>query len=79
MRSAIRLHTRRPWALQLVWWLLACSVCTSLAACFASHGPKDSTETGNPPVIESNAVALHVMADGVHIVGAKWAPGRNFD
>jgi hypothetical protein len=51
-----------------------------LEACFSAHGgPKDSTETGNPPAIDTKLVTLKVSADMVHIAGAKGAvtPGGN--
>ncbi len=54
-----------------LWYALCCA---ALPGCFASHGgPKDSTETGNPPAIDSKLLSLEVSADEVHIVGEKGA------
>src|SRR5262245_42712958 len=53
-----------------------------LMGCASAHGPKDSTETGNPPVIDpkvdTGRIALVVRATGVHITGDAGAvtPGR---
>jgi hypothetical protein len=47
-----------------------------LAGCFDVHnsgGPKGSTETGNPPAIDSSLVALVVSKDEVHITGSEGA------
>jgi hypothetical protein len=50
-----------------------CSIILSLSACFASHGPKDATETGNPPVIDSRRVSLKLSSSSVHITGDEGA------
>ena len=40
------------------------------AGCSESYGgPKGSTETGNPPVLDSGAVSLVVSENAVHVVG----------
>jgi hypothetical protein len=44
-----------------------------LQACARTHGPQDSTETGNPPVIDAERVTLMVEHDEVHVVGDKGA------
>ena len=46
-------------------WLLA----AALAACTNVHGPKEGTQTGNPPVLDRGRVTLEVSADEVHITG----------
>jgi hypothetical protein len=54
--------------------VLALLFLAQLEACFSAHGgPKDSTETGNPPAIDTKLVTLKVSADMVHIAGAKGA------
>jgi len=40
-----------------------------LAGCFSANRPLDSTKTGNPPVIDSDRVALKVGSDEVHVIG----------
>jgi 2-phospho-L-lactate guanylyltransferase (CobY/MobA/RfbA family) len=54
-------------------WLSTAVLAVSLSACFGTHGPVDSTETGNPPVIDSRRVALEISADAVHVMGKKGA------
>jgi hypothetical protein len=51
---------------------LVIAVC-ALPACAKKHSPQDSTETGNPPVIDADRVALVVRDDEVHVVGEKGA------
>jgi hypothetical protein len=52
-------------------WLLVL-----LAACFTANTPSDSTQTGNPPFIDSKLVELVVSADGAKVVGKPGAvPG----
>lgn len=50
--------------------VLACLITgLSAAGCNMSYKPDVSTETGNPPVIDSTAVALVVTSDSVHVRG----------
>jgi hypothetical protein len=44
-----------------------------LHGCAKTHSPQNSTETGNPPVIDADRVALIVQDDVVHVVGEKSA------
>ncbi|HKU42221.1 MAG TPA: hypothetical protein VJR89_28880 [Polyangiales bacterium] len=48
---------------------LAVAGCALLVACFSANKPLDSTQTGNPPVIDTQRVGLHVRSDSVHVVG----------
>ena len=41
----------------------------SIAGCTESFKPDVSTETGNPPVIDGELVALVVTSDEVHVRG----------
>jgi hypothetical protein len=45
----------------------------ALHGCAKKHSPQDSTETGNPPVIDADRVALVVEGDEVHVVGENGA------
>ena len=47
-----------------IWLLVA-----ALAACTNTHGPKGSTQTGNPPLLDRARVTLEVGAADVHITG----------
>jgi alpha-tubulin suppressor-like RCC1 family protein len=47
------------------WSLLA----LVLIGCAKSHGPSVSTETGNPPLLDSGKVALVVVSDDVYVRG----------
>jgi hypothetical protein len=49
---------------RMIWLLIA-----ALAACTNAYGPKDSTQTGNPPILDDGRVSLEVSADEVHITG----------
>jgi hypothetical protein len=65
-RSGFRTQTRL-WLCAVLWALPA-------SGCFSTHGgPQDSTETGNPPVLDMHRVALKVSADTVHVTGEKGA------
>lgn len=39
------------------------------AACFSATKPLESTQTGNPPVIHTERVALHVTSKGARVIG----------
>ena len=47
-----------------IWLLVA-----ALAACTDAHGPREGTQTGNPPVLDRGKVKLEVGADEVHVTG----------
>ncbi|HKP64958.1 MAG TPA: carboxypeptidase-like regulatory domain-containing protein [Polyangiales bacterium] len=40
-----------------------------VAACFSANRPLDSTQTGNPPVIKTDRVALHLSSSDVRVIG----------
>lgn len=50
------------------WLLLAL-----LGACSHTHGPQDSTQTGNPPALQEGRLTLEVSAGEVHITGGTGA------
>lgn len=65
---------RRRLAVMLGLALFAAACAESRAGGLPGGGkPRDSTETGNPPVIDVSAVALVVRSDEVHIVGGPGA------
>lgn len=52
------------------WFVLACLLGAQVTACTATHvSPQEGTETGNPPIINQDLVALVVSANDVRIVG----------
>ena len=65
MRCRVSLQGMNAAAMHRVNWLLI----AAFAACTNTHGPKDGTQTGNPPVLDDGRVSLEVSADEVHITG----------
>jgi hypothetical protein len=56
------------------WSKLVLSLALAIAGCAKSRGTGDGiTETGNPPVLEPDDIALVVTRDAVHIVGSPGA------
>jgi hypothetical protein len=53
--------------------LLVIVVGSLIAACFSANKPLDSTQTGNPPVIDTERVALRVSRSDVRVIGAAGA------
>lgn len=54
--------------------VLLVALALGAGACTDTHAsPQEGTETGNPPVLDSNLIALVVSANEVHIVGSKGA------
>lgn len=51
---------------KLMLWIAAGSL---LAACFQANKPLDSTQTGNPPVIDTARVALYLTSDELRVIG----------
>jgi hypothetical protein len=44
-----------------------------IAACFSVNNPLDSTQTGNPPVIRTERVALHLTSVNASVIGERGA------
>lgn len=55
------------------WPKLFLLLVLSIAGCAKSRGGDGITETGNPPVLEPDDIALVVTSDAVHIVGSQGA------
>jgi hypothetical protein len=50
-----------------IW--LPIAALAALGACSDTYGPKDSTQTGNPPILDDGRVSLEVSAGEVRITG----------
>lgn len=53
----------------VLWGCVAFLALLGLPGCNDSYTPDVSTETGNPPALDSSAIALVVTADSVHVRG----------
>jgi hypothetical protein len=60
-------NRHRVWSPKL--GVVGSAACILIAACFSANRPLDSTQTGNPPVIDAERVALRVSSSEVHVLG----------
>src|SRR5262245_49392840 len=61
--------SKRAGLVSVGWAALCIAACTDTHQMNGTMGPRSSTETGNPPAIDSALVALVVTRDEVHVVG----------